>query len=124
MNHKFRIEENELLDANHYPVKVLFDMVTDNRFKEVILGLSNKRGFGENYGACNFWNNLDEYDKINTEKYEGIEFGLNNGDEIIITYEELFYYLKIICKKYCDAYPNEQRDIIKILKLYEMNIIN
>lgn len=33
MNRKFRIEDNELLQQKHYPVKVLFDMVSDERFK-------------------------------------------------------------------------------------------
>lgn len=119
MNKQFRIEEDELLKTNHYPVKVLFDMVSDRRFKKVIFGISNGIGFGENYGACVFWNDLDDYDKTNTEIYDGAEFGLNNGEEVIITSKELFYYLNVICKKYCDDYPDERVEVMNILEIYK-----
>lgn len=119
MNRKFRIEDNELLQQNHYPVKVLFDMVSDERFKRVIFGICNNVGFGENYGACVFWNDLDDYDKSNTEFYEGAEFGLNNGEEVIINHKELLYYLDIVCKKYCEDYLEEKEEIIKLLKIYK-----
>lgn len=119
MNRKFRIEDNELLQQNHYPVKVLFDMVSGERFKRVILGICNNVGFGENYGACVFWDDLDDYDKSNTEFYEGAEFGLNNGEEVIINKKELLYYLDIICKKYCEDYLEDKEEIIKLLDIYK-----
>ena len=122
MNRKFRIEESELLEKNHYPVKVLFDMVSDERFKKVILGISDGIGFGENYGACVFWNDLDDYDKLNTEEYEGAEFGLNNGEEVIINPKELFYYLNIICTKYCNDYPDERKWIMNMIEEYKEKI--
>ena len=107
MDKKYRIEENELLSSNHYPVKVLFDMVSDTRFEKVLYGLCNKQGFGENYGACVFWDDLDDYDKTNTDFYEGAEFGLNNGDEVIISLKELLYYLNIVSNKYSEEYGNK-----------------
>lgn len=119
MNRKFRIEDNELLQQNHYPVKVLFNMVSDERFKRVILGICNNVGFGENYGACVFWDDLDDYDKSNTEFYEGAEFGLNNGEEVIINKKELLYYMDIVCKKYCEDYLENKEEIIKLLDIYK-----
>lgn len=121
----FRIEEDELLNKNHVPVKALFDMVSDARFVKVIEGISKGTGFGENYGACVFWNDLDDYDKENIEKYEGAEFGLNNGEEIIIGYLDIFYYLKIVCEKYCKKFPEESQKINVLLKSYkEKYVIN
>ena len=121
----FRIEEDELLNKNHVPVKALFDMVSDARFVKVIEGISKGTGFGENYGACVFWNDLDDYDKENIEKYEGAEFGLNNGEEIIIGYLDIFYYLKIVCEKYCKKFPEDSQKINVLLKNYkEKYVIN
>ena len=119
MNREFRIEDNELLDSSHYPVKVLFDMVSDERFEKVIWGICNNIGFGENYGACVFWDDLDDYDKANTEIYEGAEFGLHNGEEIIITPKELLYYLNIVCNKYCEDYFKDKEEIMKWLAIYK-----
>ena len=120
LKNKFRIEDLELLDRNHFPVKALFDMVSDSRLIEVLEGISKGTGFGENYGACVFWNDLDDYDKENTPKYEGVEFGLNNGEEVIIGYQELLYYLEIICKKYCEEYPENKKRINAILNDYKL----
>ena len=119
MSRKFRIEDNELLDQSHYPVKAVFNMVNDERFEKVILGVCNNIGFGENYGACIFWDDLDDYDKANTEFYEGAEFGLHSGEEIIITPKELLYYLNLICKKYCQDYLKNQEEIRKWLEIYK-----
>ena len=119
MSRKFRIEDNELLDQSHYPVKAVFNMVNDERFEKVILGVCNNIGFGENYGACIFWDDLDDYDKAYTEFYEGAEFGLHSGEEIIITPKELLCYLNLICKKYCQDYLKNQEEILKWLEIYK-----
>lgn len=119
MVNKFRIEDVELLQKSHFPVKALFDMVSDERFVKVVEGISKGTGFGENYGACIFWNDLDDYDKVNIEKYEGAEFGLNNGEEITIGYQDIFYYLKIICDKYCKKFPENSEQINIILNNYK-----
>lgn len=116
----FRIEGEELLDKDHFPVKALFDMVGDSRFIEVVEGISKGRGFGENYGACVFWEDLDDYDKENTAQYEGCEFGLHNGEEVIIDYKDLFYYLTIICKKYCKKFPEKEKELNTILNNYKL----
>lgn len=108
---EFRIDESELLSNTHFPVKAVFDMVSDCRFKDVIISISRNIGFGENYGACVFWGDLDECDKQNTPYFEGAEFGLHNGDEVIITPEELLYYLRIICGKYCREHPDDTNEI-------------
>lgn len=40
MVNKFRIEDDKLLNKSHFPVKALFDMVSDERFIKVIEGIS------------------------------------------------------------------------------------
>lgn len=119
LKNKFRIEDKELRNISHFPVKALFDMVSDARFIEVMEGVSKGIGFGENYGACVFWNDLDDYDKENISKYEGAEFGLNDGEAIIIGYEDLFYYLTVMCQKYCEEFPSERKKINTILHCYK-----
>ena len=122
MARTFRIEEEELLSIAHFPVKALFDMVPDSCFKSTIKYISNNSGCGENYGACVFWNDLDDYDKQNTPFYDGAEFGLHNGDEVIISTKELLYYLNLICKKYCEDHPEDNVEIMKYID--DFKIIN
>ena len=119
MKNKFRIDDKELLNKDHFPVKALFNMVDNERFIKVIQGISKGIGFGENYGACVFWNDLDDYAKELTVKYEGAEFGLNNGEEVIIGYQDLYYYLLIICNKYCQEFPRDTKQVNTILNDYK-----
>ena len=120
MKRNFRIEENELLNKKHFPVKALFDSVSDARFIKVIAGLAKGMGFGENYGACVFWDDLDDYDKENTSQYDGAEFGLHNGEEVIIGYKDLLYYLTIVCNKYYEDYPEAEVIIGSLLTEYKL----
>ena len=117
MKKEYRINENELLNEKDFAVKALFDMISDSRLKAVIEGLSLNHGFGENYGACVFWDDLDDFDKENTEYYEGAEFGLYDGTEVVIGYRELLYYINIACQKYCVDYPEDK----EVIDLYIQN---
>ena len=50
-------------------------------FKQVIERLSKNKGFFDEYGACLFWEDLDDYDREITPYYDGVEFGLHSGEE-------------------------------------------
>lgn len=116
---KFRIEEMDLLRDDHFPVKAMFNMVRDNRFKSIVKSLSNNSGFGEEYGDCCFWADLDDYDQANTEFFDGVEFWLHNDERVVISYEELLYYLKIACAGYCEDHPEDTAVINQYIEDYK-----
>lgn len=111
MGRLYRIHENEMLANTHFPVKAMFDMIADWHFKEVAEAISNNRGFGENYGACIFWNDLDDYDKEHTPFYEGAEFGLHSGEDVIVSCKDILYYFEIACAGYCEDHPEDTEEI-------------
>lgn len=111
MKKEFRIEESDLLVDEHFPVKAMFNMIADYRFKRVVKAISNNHGFGENYGDCSFWGDLDEYDQTNTEFFDGAEFWLHNDERVVISYKELLYYLEIACAGYCEDHPEDTETI-------------
>ena len=121
MKSYYRITEDELLAEEHFPVKAIFNMVKDDRFRDIVKGISNNSGFGENYGACVFWNDLDDFDKQNTPFYEGAEFGLHSGEEIIIDSKELLYYLNLVCNKYCKDHLDDKKIIWEYVNKYKQN---
>lgn len=41
-----------------------------------------------------FSGDLDEYDIANGDSFEGVEFVLYSGDEVIINYQTLYHYFK------------------------------
>ena len=119
MKKEFRIEESDLLRDDHFPVKAMFNMVGDYRFKRIVKSLSNNSGFGEEYGVCCFWGDLDDYEKANTEFFDGVEFWLHNDERVVISYEELLYYLKIACAGYCEDHPEDAAIILQYIEDYK-----
>lgn len=118
MKDMFRIHDNELITNKHFPVKALFDMVSDDRFKYVMHSISNNHGFAENYGACLFWNDLDDYEKENNLFYNGAEFGLHSGEEVILDYKEILYYMKLVCKRYCVEHPEDCNELMECIQKF------
>ena len=112
---EFRLTEVDLLKPEHFPVQAIFNMLSDDRFIRIMKGISEGHGFGENYGACTFPDDLDEYDIATTGMFEGVEFGLHNGETVILDYQTLYYYLEKICNGYIEDFPQKKEDIDKIL---------
>lgn len=118
-----KLNEDELLDERHLPVSMVFNMISENRFLGVLEAISKGTGFGEEYGACTLPDDLDEFDKANGEVLDGAEFSLHSGDEVIIDYQTLFYYLKLICSKYVERNV-ESKDIVdKLLADYSKRFL-
>src|SRR5262249_13468920 len=124
MKREFRLKDDDMLQENHFPVKAIFNMVNDERFLKVLTGISDGKGFGENYGACVFPDDLDEYEIVTNGIFEGVKFGLHNGEEIVIGYKEMLYYLSKICNDYILDYPESKFEIEKLLEKYKDKFIN
>ncbi len=97
-----RLNEEVLLDKNHLPVLMILNAINEGRFLGVLEAISKGIGFGVESGACTFPDDLDEFDKANEVELSGIEFGLYSGEEVVIDYQTLYYYLKNLCDKYIE----------------------
>lgn len=124
MKREFRLKDDDMLKENHFPVKAIFNMVNGERLLKVLTGISEGKGFGENYGACVFPDDLDEYEIATNGIFDGVEFGLHNGEEIVIDYKEMLYYLSKICNDYISDYPESKFEIEKLLEKYKEKFIN
>jgi hypothetical protein len=115
MKREFRLTEEDLLSEEHFPVMAVFDMIPDNRFVKTIKCISEGHGFGENYGACTFPADLDEYDIATIGTLNGVEFGLHNGQEITLDYNTFYCYLKKVCVNYIQDFPEDANEISNLL---------
>nr|WP_255295600.1 ribonuclease toxin immunity protein CdiI [Bacillus cereus] len=68
---------------------------------------------------------MDEYDIANGDSFEGVEFALYSGDEVIIDYQTLYHYFKKMCEGYSKKYPNTikslEDNLNKFIELYNIN---
>ncbi|MCM1057124.1 MAG: ribonuclease toxin immunity protein CdiI [Firmicutes bacterium] len=95
-----RLDHNDLLDDSHLPVLMVMNMISEERFLTILKAINGGNGFGEEYGVCTLPNDLDEFDKANGERLDGVEFALYSGEEVVIDFETFYFYLKILCGKY------------------------
>ncbi|WP_228464150.1 ribonuclease toxin immunity protein CdiI [Listeria seeligeri] len=112
------IKENQLISESHFPVKIIFNEIENERFLDVIKVVCNGEGFGVEAGACLFPNDLDACDIAQGNGFVGVEFGLYSGEEIVITYKEFYFYLEIICESYLIDFPEEKEFVKEKLRNY------
>ena len=109
--------EPYLISRKHEPIKMIFNLVKDEDFIQVLENLSNKIGFGVDCGACLFPEDLDEYDK-NNNNFVGVECGLYSGETVVVSYEVFYYYLKKVSENFIKQYPKKRYEVEKNLLTY------
>lgn len=117
MNTSF-IKEKDLLSPSHFPVQVTFNEGGHWNFIEFIQLLSSDIGWGGNEGNCTFWNDLDAYEQSQTKPFEGAAFSALDDPDITLTYGEIYYYMKIACRRYAEAHPNQKRFLDHLIQGY------
>lgn len=103
--------KSDLLDESHFPVLLFNDLIEDSFLQILTECLVKGVGFGVDYGACTFPNDLDDYDKATGVPFDGIEFGTHKGDEILLDYKTFYHYLKLICDRFSDG-KLQDKDVI------------
>ena len=118
MRMEWRIKDEDMLRESDRPAVTVLNTITDDFFVKAIESVSNGIGFGVNMGACSFWEDLDEYERTYIPYFDGVLFGLHDDEETVLSFEEFYYYLKIVCEEYCDEYPEERAKVMELLETY------
>lgn len=116
---KERIKEDQLLNETHFPVQIILNEIRSNRFITTFNAMSEGVGFGVDSGACTFPGDLDAFDITQGFNFTGVEFGLYSGEDVIISYDDLYFYLSIICTSYISEFPDKKETIENDLKKYK-----
>jgi len=117
MKNGYRLLEKDMLAENHFPIQAIFNSISGSLFIETISSLVHGIGFGVEYGACIFSNDLDEYEIASREEVlDGVEFGLHNGEEVVVNYQTFYYYLRKACESYVEEFPDDKEKTKVILK--------
>ena len=95
---KIYLKEEDLLKDTDFPIIAHLNEASNSDFILFLQNLNNGTGCGYEYTCSNFWDDLDEYDKSQIEKFEGLEIGTQADEEIILSYDDLLYYIKLIRK--------------------------
>ena len=120
MKNGYRLVDKDMLSDNHFPIQVVFNSISSKLFIETISPLAYGIGFGVDYGACLFANDLDEYEIAMRGTFDGVEFGLHNGEEVLVDYQTFYYYLRKACESHVKEFNDDDKKIKMILKRVEV----
>ena len=90
------LKENDMLNEKHFPVIALLNEAYNSDIIGFIKDLNRGIGTGYNYATCSFWEELDDYDKEQVARYDGVLIETDDGEELCLSMKELLYYLVLL----------------------------
>ena len=93
------LNDEDLREGTPYLVLALLNEAANEDFVEFMQNLIDGIGSGYNYTTCYFWEELDDFDRENTPQFEGLGIESENGDVITVSFDELIYYMKMLCER-------------------------
>lgn len=97
------LKDEDLKVGNSYGVLALLNEAANENLVEFLKNLVEGVGSGYNYTTCYFWDELDEYDKEHTPKFDGLGIETENGDVIVVSSVELVYYMEKLIERIPDS---------------------
>ena len=83
--------------------------------------LSNGIGSGYNYSNCSFWDDLDEYDQANTPKFDGLCVSNEGGEEVIVSFNDVSYYLETLYSRLADEKYGKLSELRQYLDAFRIS---
>ena len=93
------LKEEDMIKENHFPIIAHINEAYNNDLLEFIGYMIKGIGVGYDYTCSSFWDELDDYDKENTEKYDGLMIETEDDEKVILSMSELLYYLELARKQ-------------------------
>ena len=122
--YKLFITENDLKQESHFPMMALFNEAANSDVVEFLNNINNEIGSGYNFTTCCFWSELDDYDKQDISEFIGLLIETEDGEQIVISYSDLLYYLELGCHSYIADHPNDTSKIAQLIEEFKVKYSN
>ena len=115
------ITESDLLKTEQFPMAALINEAANSDIIEFAENLANGVGSGFNYSNCSFWDDLDEYDQANTPKFDGLWVSNEGGEEVIVSFDDVFYYLETLYSRLANEKYGKLSELRQLLDAFRTN---
>ncbi len=122
--YKLYIIENDLKQESHFPMMALFNEAANSDVVEFLNNINNEVGSGYNFTTCCFWSELDDYDKQGISEFSGLLIETEAGEQLIISYFDLLYYLKLGCRSFVADHPEFSSKIAELVEEFKVKYSN
>ena len=79
------LKEEDMMKENHFPIIAHINEAYNNNLIEFIECVIKEVGVGYDYTCSSFWSELDDYDKENTKKYDGLMIETEDDEKVILS---------------------------------------
>jgi len=110
------IKKSDLQKDEHFPIYVFFNLIKEGDFLEVCKNFSKGIGQGIEVAVCLF---LDDVD-IEANEFDGVEFSLHSGEEIVVDYSTFYWYLNKACQRYIELHPADNEEVKEYLNMIKV----
>ncbi|MBQ8708757.1 MAG: hypothetical protein IJ523_11775 [Succinivibrionaceae bacterium] len=107
--YKIYLKEQDQLKDTDFPIIAHLNEAANSDFILFLQNLNNGTGSGYEFTCSNFWDDLDEYDQSQIKQFEGVEISTQADEEVVFSYDELLYYIKLIRQR---IITNKQNEVI------------
>ncbi|MBR3621703.1 MAG: hypothetical protein IKN56_09370 [Clostridia bacterium] len=122
--YKLYIIENDLKQESHFPMMALFNEAANSDVVEFLNNINNEVGSGYNFTTCCFWSELDDYDKQGIPEFSGLLIETEDGEQLVISYFDLLYYLKLGCHAFVADHPEFSSKITELIEEFKVKYSN
>ena len=105
------LNDEDFEDESQYVIASFFNEAANQNITALLECLINHNGISYNYTSGYFWDDLDDFDKEKTEKFEGLRIENEAGEEITLSYKELVYYLEVLITR---IENDKKEDVMKL----------
>lgn len=105
------LKEEDMLKETHFPIIAHINEAYNNNLIEFIECIVKGIGIGYDYTCSSFWGELDDYDKENIEKYDGLMIETEDDERIVLSMSEVLYYLELTQIKISDIDQTVTKDL-------------
>ena len=97
--YNFYLTTEDLLKSEDFPVVALLNEACNTDIIVFVNNLCDGIGSGYNYSNCSFWDDLDEYEQSNIQKFDGLWISNEGNEDVIISLQDFDYYLELLYQR-------------------------
>lgn len=109
------LREEDMIKDTKYPIIAHLNEAANKNLFEFLENLINGIGSGYDYSTGYFWDELDDFDKIHTEKFDGLMIETEAGEAVNVSLDDILYYLNILVDR-CELSDLEKEKIRALIE--------
>ena len=121
------INDEDLIVEGHWPVECALGFYSERSVQEhkefpaLVEAVSRGEGYNDDEKGCVFWDELDEYDKVNEAPFDVECYAVDSVCRL--TYAEFYHYVELACKRYAQRYESARESLEASLCAYREHFL-